>query len=68
MGLAEHPGQFENMIELPMPKTLASVVLCNIIVDNQQICGIRDVRLELSARLLRPKNNGGDSWHRYHNL
>jgi hypothetical protein len=63
-GLAKNSDQFENMVQSPVPKPLISVILHNIVLANQLIRSICNVRHKPSLRLPFP-DTGGDlrQWH-----
>jgi hypothetical protein len=66
-GLAKNSGQLKNAVESPVSKPLIGLMVCNIVVTNQQIHIILNVRHKLSLRFPFP-DSGGDLRHRHHHL
>jgi hypothetical protein len=66
-GLAENSDQLKNTVEPSILKPLIGLMLCNIVVTNQQIHRILDACHKLSLRFTFP-DSSGDLWHRCHHL
>jgi hypothetical protein len=66
-GLAENSDQLKNMVEPPVPQSLISVMLHNIVAANQLLCGILNARHKLGLKLSF-SDSAGDLLHQHQDL